>query len=92
MAKKRPARNWRNIPDEILLAKSDRTALDKPDSLHPTEGTMIRYASPGVHGHEEAVVIIHSYCLLALVITMAVIDSRGTWLAGFLQNRRQGLP
>lgn len=54
---KKPVRNWRNIPDEILLAKSDRTALEKPESLQPTENTMIRYVE-GPH-QEQAVEIIH---------------------------------
>jgi hypothetical protein len=70
MGMKKRIHNWRTIPDSILLAKSYRMALDKPESLHPTEETMLRYCFEG-DGHDETVGIIHSYYrLLAPVIDM----------------------
>jgi hypothetical protein len=60
---------WRNVPDHILIGKNiNGSVFDKPESLHPSENTMIRYCDPDALGHGEAVEIIHSYLLLAPTI------------------------
>jgi hypothetical protein len=65
-------RDWRIIPDSLLLARNIRgSVFDPAESLRPNENTMLRYVDKDERGHAEAVEIIHSYKLLAPVIELA---------------------
>lgn len=61
----RTQKKWnRDVPDDILLIHSTRSALDRPESLCPSAATMDRFCA----AVPEAQAIILSYQLLAPIV------------------------
>jgi hypothetical protein len=59
---KLPTRDWRTVPDSIILARNiNGSVFDKAESLHPSESTMLNYCDVDDKRHPEAVLIIDSY-------------------------------
>lgn len=68
--RKKLARDWRIVPDSILLVKNIKgSVFDASESLRPNEWTMLNYCYPSDDDtHARAVAIINSYAFSAPVV------------------------